>query len=57
MEQNRRKYRKPVIKKVVLDNSISLVMMTAGNPDPRSDTKRDPKPDPFESPFDDKPFG
>jgi len=57
MEHNSRKYQKPVIKKVELDNSISLVMMTVGNPDPRGDTKRDPKPDPFESPFDDKPFG
>ena len=56
MEQNRRKYRKPVITKVVLDNSISLVMMTAGNPDPRSGTKNNPKSDPFESPFGDKPF-
>jgi len=55
----KRKYTKPSIKRIELDNSISLVMMTdiPGNPDPRSGTKGDPKTDPFESPFGDKPFG
>jgi len=52
-------YNKPAIKRIELDNSISLVMMTTTppNPDPRSGTKGDPKSDPFESPFGDKPFG
>lgn len=55
----KRKYIKPSIKKIELDNSISLVMMTTipSNPEPRSGTKNNPSPDPFESPFDDKPFG
>jgi len=54
----RKKYIKPSIKKIELDNSISLVMMTIpDNPDPRSGSRNDPKSDPFESPFGDKPFG
>ena len=54
----KRKYTKPEIKQIELDNSISLVMMTTTppNPDPRGGTKGDRK-DPFESPFGDKPFG
>lgn len=57
MDRRKKKYLKPVIKKVELDNSISLVMMTIGNPDPRGGTKGNPNNDPFESPFNDKPFG
>jgi hypothetical protein len=57
MERNSRKYQKPIIKRIDLDNSISLVMMTVNNPDPRGGTRNDPKSDPFESPFGDKPFG
>ena len=54
----KKKYIKPEIKRIELDNSISLVMMTIpDNPDPRGGTKNDPKSDPFESPFGDKPFG
>ncbi len=54
----KRKYTKPSIKRIELDNSISLIMMTdiPGNPDPRGDSKSNPKSDPFESPFGDKPF-
>jgi len=52
-------YKKPEIKKIALDNWISLVMMTTipPNPDPRGDGKKG-SDDPFASPFDnDKPFG
>ncbi|MCK4701420.1 MAG: hypothetical protein KAT38_13840 [Bacteroidales bacterium] len=48
-------YKKPEIKKIDLDNSISLVMMTTTppNPDPRGGSKGS-----GDSPFDDdKPFG
>lgn len=51
-------YKKPEIKKIDLDNSISLFMMTATppNPDPRGGKKG--SGDSFDSPFDDdKPFG
>ena len=56
----RKKYNKPEVTVVVLDNSISLVMMTppVGNPDPRprsGDSKGNDTP--FQSPFGDKPFG
>ena len=57
MTRKKRTYHKPGINRVELDRSISLVMMTVGNPDPRSGTKGDPKPDSFESPFNNKPFG
>jgi hypothetical protein len=53
----RKKYITPAVEKIVLDYSISLVMMTTipPNPPPRSGTK---SPDsPFQSPFGDKPFG
>ena len=54
----RKKYIKPSIKKIELDNSISLVMMTIpDHPGPRGGTKDDPTSDPFESPFGEKPFG
>ena len=51
------KYIKPKLRKIELDNSVSLVMMTVNNPDPRGGTKSDPKSDPFESPFSNDPFG
>jgi hypothetical protein len=54
---NKRHYIKPLIGKVELDSSITLVMMTVNNPDPRGDTKKSPSSDPFSSPFDSKPFG
>jgi hypothetical protein len=53
----KKRYIKPVIEWIKLDNSISLVMMTniPPNPPPRGGTK---SPDsPFKSPFGDKPFG
>jgi hypothetical protein len=57
MTKEKKPYRKPEIVVIRLDNSISLVMMTVNNPDPRSGTKSDPKSDPFSSPFDNQPFG
>jgi hypothetical protein len=55
---HKKPYNKPEVSKVILDNSISLVMMTAetpGNPKPRGDGSKGT--DPFASPFGDKPFG
>jgi len=57
MNRTRREYTRPVVRRIDLDNSISLVMMTVGNPDPRGDTRKTPSKDPFSSPFDNKPFG
>jgi hypothetical protein len=58
MGRKKRRYIKPTLIRIELDNSISLVMMTAAppNPPPRrrlGDTKPE---DPFASPFSDKPF-
>jgi hypothetical protein len=53
----RRRYKKPEIFRITIDNSISLVMMTNGvpNPPPRGGgSKGSDKP--FQSPFGDKPF-
>jgi len=53
----KRYYIKPILRRVALDNIISLQMQTQPhNPTPRSDKKDDPS-DPFESPFGDSPFG
>lgn len=57
---SKRQYKKPEITRIVLDNSISLVMMTEGppNPDPGSGHGSKKGNDtPFQSPFGDKPFG
>ena len=53
---NRKRYIKPVISKVTIDYSISLVMQTEppGNPPPRSGGNKGAEP--FQSPFGDKPF-
>lgn len=52
-------YKRPVVTRVPLDGTISLVMMTAGPkpPMPRGAVERDESP--FSSPgtFDEKPFG
>jgi hypothetical protein len=55
---NKKQYIKPVITKVTIDYSISLVMQTEppGNPPPRSGGKKGAD-SPFQSPFGDKPFG
>jgi len=58
MGVKKRRYVRPEVIRIELDNSISLVMMTAAPPHPpprgRSGTSQ---PDsPFSSPFSDKPF-
>lgn len=57
MINKKRDYSRPVIQVIELDSSITLVMMTVSNPDPRGDTNKTPSSDPFSSPFDSKPFG
>lgn len=62
---HRKKYTKPEIIKIALDNTISLVMMTdiPPNPPPRGGgggkgiKKRGLDEPAFKSPFGDKPFG
>lgn len=53
----KKKYTKPGITKIVIDNSVSLVMMTTlpPSPPPRGGSKGNDSP--FQSPFGDKPFG
>ena len=56
----KKKYIKPEIVRIHVDNSISLVMMTTTppNPPPRGGgTKGNNSNEPFKSPFGDKPFG
>jgi hypothetical protein len=58
MDKVKRRYVRPAVKRIELDYSISLVMMTTAppNPPPRRRTG-DTNPDsPFTSPFSDKPF-
>jgi hypothetical protein len=53
----KKEYIKPEITRIVLDNSISLVMMTIPpNPKPRGGGSKG-SDEPFQSPFGDKPFG
>lgn len=54
----KKSYIKPEIKKIDLDYSISLVMMTTmpPNPPPRGGGTKGTST-PFQSPFGDKPFG
>lgn len=54
----KKKYIKPEVNKVLLDYSISLVMMTTmpPNPPPRGGGEKGNN-FPFQSPFGDKPFG
>ena len=54
----KKQYIKPEISKIVLDYTISLVMMTAPpvDPPPRGGSKKGDD-SPFQSPFGDKPFG
>jgi hypothetical protein len=56
---NRKQYIKPVITKVTLDYSISLVMVSEPpvNPPPRAGGNKKGADSPFQSPFGDKPFG
>lgn len=53
----KKQYTKPIVLKLDIDNSISLVMMTSPpiNPMPRGDSSKGADT-PFTSPFGDKPF-
>jgi hypothetical protein len=54
-----KKYIRPEIEKIVLDNTISLQMQSEVPPvipDPRGDGSKSPGSDPFASPYGDKPF-
>jgi hypothetical protein len=54
----KKQYIKPDITRIVLDYSISLVMMSGPiDPPPRSGGKGKGESTPFQSPFGDKPFG
>jgi hypothetical protein len=55
---SKKTYIKPVVSRIILDNTISLVMMTTipPNPPPRSGGSKGAD-SPFQSPFGDKPFG
>jgi hypothetical protein len=54
----KKSYSKPEVIRIILDNSISLVMMTEmpPNPPPRGGGSKG-NDSPFQSPFGDKPFG
>jgi len=58
---SKKEYVSPVIKKIRLDNTISIIMMTVpenpGKPPPWTPPGGGKGKDPFESPFEDKPFG
>jgi hypothetical protein len=58
MGGKKRRYVRPAVIRIELDNSISLVMMTAAPPHPPGRRRSsDSQPDsPFASPFSDKPF-
>jgi len=57
MGKEKRKYVRPALIRIRLDNSISLVMMTTAPPNPPPRRRMGTKPeDPFSSPFSDKPF-
>lgn len=58
MKRKKRRYVRPAVIRIELDNSISLVMMTSAPPNPpprRRHGDSDPS-SPFSSPFSDKPF-
>lgn len=56
--KHKKPYKKPTVKTVILDSSISLVMMTTipPSPPPRGSGSKGTD-SPFQSPFGDKPFG
>lgn len=58
MGKKKRKYVRPEVIRIELDNSISLVMMTTAPPHPpgRGRTGNSQPDSPFSSPFSDKPF-
>jgi hypothetical protein len=58
MKGKKRRYVRPAVIRIELDNSISLVMMTSAppNPPPRRRQGDSEPSSPFSSPFSDKPF-
>jgi hypothetical protein len=56
MIKEKKKYIKPHIIRLNLDNSISLVMMSGPKDPPPLDFTKGGSRDPFQSPFADKPF-
>lgn len=57
---DRKRYIRPEITRVKLDNSICLMQMSPGppgNPNPRSGSSGKGEKEPFQTPFGDKPFG
>jgi hypothetical protein len=56
MRGKKRQYVRPEVIRIVLDNSISLVMMTAAPPHPPRRGAGSQPDSPFSSPFSDKPF-
>ncbi len=55
---SKKKYTKPEICRLDLDNTISLVMMSGpGDPPPLGSSKKPQNNQPFQSPFGNKPFG
>lgn len=55
--KQKRKYIKPIVEYVSLDNIITIQMLSPpSNPTPRSGGSKGTD-SPFESPFSDKPFG
>ncbi len=57
-KKRRKEYSEPKLTRVMLDNSISLIMMTTTppNPDPRGGSYPASNPSSFESPFNDNTF-
>jgi hypothetical protein len=53
----KKRYIKPEINRIELDNSISLVMMSAPHDPPPRGAMQKKDNTPFASPFGDKPFG
>ena len=55
---SKKQYSKPEVIRVILDESITLMMQSGvpPNPDPRGGGKKGSNSEPFQSPFGDKPF-
>lgn len=54
---SKKSYTRPKVSRIVLDNSISLVMMSGPIDPPPLGTDKKGTNEPFQSPFGDKPFG
>jgi hypothetical protein len=53
----KKKYTRPEINKILLDNTISLQMASSPGPPPPRTGGSKGNNEPFQSPFGDKPFG